>query len=201
MPRILRAALMLAALTAGTLLPACTKDDHPAAVPASEPTDLNPKGSTARPPTNDAATTTTPARNVQQEVEAAYQRILDEFLQQLTKPNPDAVDLRDYIHPYREFVLETHLAFQTAGQVSAKGPSGSWPRHQFISTEVDGDRAIVTACTLDDSRVIEAETGKILDDDITTKLTVARLVRIDDHWRMANNTLKEQWQDDQGCRQ
>jgi hypothetical protein len=65
--------------------------------------------------------------------------------------------------------------------------------------EVDGDRAQVQECVVDDELVVHRGTGAVVDDAITTHNVVANLERIDGEWRVSAARLVQRWEGIAGC--
>jgi hypothetical protein len=65
--------------------------------------------------------------------------------------------------------------------------------------EVDGDRAEVQECVVDDELVVNRGTGAVVDDAITTHNVVANLERIDGEWRVSAARLVQRWEGIAGC--
>ncbi len=64
---------------------------------------------------------------------------------------------------------------------------------------VDGDRAEVQECFVDDGQVIERDTGVVLDDGVSTQSVIGNLRFVDGQWRVSGSKLVQQWEGVAGC--
>jgi hypothetical protein len=65
--------------------------------------------------------------------------------------------------------------------------------------EVDGDRAQVQECVVDDELLVDRETGAVVDDSIETHSVVGDLERVVGEWRVSSVRLVQQWEGVAGC--
>lgn len=64
---------------------------------------------------------------------------------------------------------------------------------------IDGDRAVVQECFVDDGLVVRRDTGEIVDDTIATHSVKGELVRVDGVWRVERAQLLQRWEGVAGC--
>jgi len=199
MPRILRAALMLAAITAGTLLPACSNKENRQASPTSKVT-------TTRPPVTATVTSTTPEsttsaapQTIEKEVEQAYQDINLAELEQLRHPDPVPDVFAGHSGPHNDLVVSVNRDYAARGLIATPGPSGRWPVPEILSTDVAGDQATLRVCIIDDVRIVEAATQIVVNDVVASRLSTATMVLQGDGWVLYSHRLDARWEDDKGC--
>jgi hypothetical protein len=65
--------------------------------------------------------------------------------------------------------------------------------------EVDGDRAQVQECVVDDELLVDRNTGAVVDDSIETHSVVGALERVGGEWRVSSVRLVQQWEGVAGC--
>lgn len=195
MSRPPRLCVLLTALLAATAPLVACSDDTAAPGPTADAT----TSTTATPPTTPPpAPTPTP----EEEVEAAYVAIMARYFERLGAPDPSHPDVpRDHEGQSLELVLDVLTNYVEQGLHSAPGPSGSWPATRVLTVDVQGDRATLTACHVDDSVVQEVGTKKVINDATVSKLTEATLVLRDDNWVLTKHATVSEWLDNQGCRE
>ncbi len=64
---------------------------------------------------------------------------------------------------------------------------------------VDGDRAEVQECVVDDRLVINRDTGDVLNGDVATHNVSGTLRRVDGVWRVSGTSLVQLWEGVAGC--
>ena len=187
-----RPVLVVAAVTATALLGACS-DDTAAPGPTADATTTT---STAAPTTTtEPSAPTTP----EDEVAAAYVAVMARYFEHLGDPDPGATSFEGHTGAHLEFVVEMHHQFARDHVVAAPGLSGAWPIPSVVESSVQGDTATLTVCLVDDSRVLEASSGQVVNDHVSSKLSIATLIRAEGSWLLTNQKLLAQWEDVAGC--
>jgi hypothetical protein len=64
---------------------------------------------------------------------------------------------------------------------------------------VEGDRAEVQECFVDDGQVIERDTGRVLNEAVSTQSVLGSLRRVDGQWRVSGSELVQRWEGVAGC--
>ena len=64
---------------------------------------------------------------------------------------------------------------------------------------MNGDKATLEACSVDDGIVYEPATGKVLNNQVTTALDKATMTRVVGIWKLATRSQLEKWQGVAGC--
>jgi hypothetical protein len=101
-------------------------------------------------------------------VKALYDRWADLVL---AKTDPDAtwddVDLTDYLAgPLLAHITKVHAERVASGEVLRR-PSKSVARHTVLDVKLDGDRATIETCEVDDG-IVESKDGVVINDNVTT---------------------------------
>jgi hypothetical protein len=68
-----------------------------------------------------------------------------------------------------------------------------------IAVLVDGDRAVVTACVIDDAVIFQRFSGRVVNDRAISAWTEAELIRSAAGWRVARNTYLSETEGTGGC--
>jgi hypothetical protein len=76
------------------------------------------------------------------------------------------------------------------------GPAGI---RRVRVVEVDGQRAQVQECVVDDELLVDRDTGAVVDDSIETHSVVGDLERVGGEWRVSSVRLVQQWEGVAGC--
>lgn len=186
LPRLVLALL----LTGSTALAGCSRDDPP---PAPAGTTTAPPGTpppATAPPATQPTSTTPPATEPISD-EAAITQTIDGFwktwLAANDPPNPDHPDLQRYM---TGAALET--AVSSIRNARSLSQTRSLPPDSVFSatvTEVvvSGDTATAAVCLVDDGLVVDAPSGKVLNDRVSTSKVNVRLKRTSDGWRVDRN--------------
>jgi len=198
------AALVLAA--AG-----CSGDDDPAAQTSTSAGDAtSTTGSTTSTSTMAAATTTTttdpvsattaPGTTPEQEVIDRYVGYWNaRFNANAGVPDPDDPALREFAtgRQLEAVITETQanldqgLAFERAAEP-----------HDFqrvTVVEMDGDRATVQECVVDDGLIVRRSSGEVVDDAVSTHNVQAQLLRVDGVWKVSEARLLQRFEGVAGC--
>lgn len=206
MPRILRAALMLAALAAGTLLPACTKDDHPAAAPASEPgstrSTVEVVRSTHTTRRNDGSDEIDPEHDLRAEIEAAYLQAARVMDQAFAASDPDHPGLALTRAEPSLSSTRAYLSTRRRDGLVLRYPQGIPPKQIVEDVEVRGpEQATVTVCVIDNAQLVSASSGEVQDDDIVSRLMTVEMTQTDATWKITSVDEIDQAEGAGGCHQ
>jgi hypothetical protein len=198
--------VVLVALLVGVLLAAgCSSGSTPAS-PATTEHSAAPASSGP-----DRSTTTTTGAEPGLDSDAAESVISNEIVGRYVAfwdarrdanagiPNPDLPALRELAtgEQLAAVIRETRknlddgLAFQDRSSPTAI------QRVRLVN--VEGDRARVLECVVDDALVIRRATGAVTDDTVATHNVLADLERIDGAWRVSAVRLVQRWEGVAGC--
>jgi hypothetical protein len=160
---------------------------EPAAVPSPSPSTSPLAAPTATPDATEAA------------VLAAYAAYWDAILAANDPPDPFAPGLREHATGAAfEAVFETTQANKVANR-AVRLPEGSVYAHRAEVTAVEGDRASVRDCAVDDAIVVQLDTGEVLDADVVTRLSTATLALEGGVWKVADSAVEQVWEGVSGC--
>jgi hypothetical protein len=114
-------------------------------------------------------------------------------------PNPDAPALAEYATgPQLEAVVaETRTNLDDGRAFEERPDPVNFQKVAVVS--VEGDRAEVQECFVDDGLVIDYQTGAVLDDGISTHSVRGELHRVDGLWRVAATSIIQSWEGVAGC--
>ena len=154
---------------------------------------------TAEPSTTSEPVSPPTSRSDEQAVLAAYQGYWDTWLAANDPPNPDHPDLARYatgaaLAKVRESI-EQHRLDGTVVRLPSESVWGHQPRLESLG----GSRAVVTDCVVDDSQLVDADTGLVLNDEVGTLLSQAVVLLDDGLWRVETVDSRAQWSGVAGC--
>ncbi len=188
--------LATTAVAVALVVGACGDDDDQSAVDLTTTTSVEETTTTAPP-----ETTTTAAPTPEEEVLAAYQgywaAVNEGFGPPQAKPELPA---------FRQYATGEVLPgiVQRAQEAKAKGsifeiPEGARYSHRAEVVSIDGDTATVRDCNVDDSVELNAATGEVIDDGVSTRLYISMLVREAGQWKVAVLNRESTWEGVAGC--
>ena len=184
----------------------CSDDD---ATPSTSTAEAQ-RASTTTDATSSTSTTTTtttapaaPApsdQTAEEEIVARYIGYWDARLAANSgTPDPDAPALRDFATGAQ---LDTVIAETGANLdqgLALRRPDDPVGFQQVRVIEIDGDRAVVQECVVDDLVVVRRDGGAIVNDAIATHNVRGELVKVDGVWRVSEARLVQRWEGVAGC--
>lgn len=121
------------------------------------------------------------------------------FSQSLEAPNSDDPALpATHVDPMLTEVRNTNAEWAGFGQ-AGRFPDNSVSETVPLTVDVNGDKATIETCGVDDSILYEPATGKVLNDDVVTVRATSTLVRTDGVWKLETRTEIERWEGIDGC--
>ena len=144
--------------------------------------------------------TTAPGTTAEQEVIDRYVGYWNaRFNANAGVPNPDDPALRDFatgrqldaVVAETQSNLDSGVAFERAAE----------PHNiqRVTVVEIDGDRAVVQECVVDDGLVVSRDTGEVVDDSVSTHNVQAEMLRVDGVWKVSEARLLQQFEGVAGC--
>jgi len=184
----------------------CSDDD---ATPSTSPTEARQSSTTTDATRSTSTTTTTTAttaaptpsdQTAEEEIVARYIGYWDARLAANSgTPDPDAPALRDFATGAQ---LDTVIAKTRANLdqgLALRRPDDPVGFQQVQVIEIDGDRAVVQECVVDDLVVVRRDGGAIVNDAIATHNVRGELVKVDGVWRVSEARLVQRWEGVAGC--
>jgi hypothetical protein len=154
------------------------------------------------PSTTSAPTTTLDEETRKEEAaRAAYLAYHEAVLEAASDPvTPDLPELQQLTVGDQQRIVTRNLEdLQSRGQAVRPG-NESLSSHQVRSAELQQDGSIVIVdCEVDDAIVYDIQTGRVIDDDVVTRLVEARMVREAGNWRLSLSTITEEWDGANEC--
>ena len=196
-------AVLLAMVTIG-----CSDDDE--ATPSTTTTEQE-RSSTTTEATGSTSTTTTPTTTTsaptpggeateEDEIVARYVGYWDaRFVANSGTPNPDDPALRDFATGAQldAVVAETQANLEQGLALRQADDPLDYQRVDVI--EIEGDRAVVQECVVDDLVVVRRDTGAVVNDAIATHNVRGELLKVDGVWRVSQARLVQRWEGVAGC--
>ena len=186
-------------------LAGCSDDDSDTAASSTTAAD---RTSTTASTSRDTTTTTTEATPVTTAPgTTAEQEVIDRYVGYWNArfnanagvPNPDDPALRDFatgrqldaVVAETQSNLDSGVAFERAAE----------PHNiqRVTVVEIDGDRAVVQECVVDDGLVVSRDTGEVVDDSVSTHNVQAEMLRVDGVWKVSEARLLQQFEGVAGC--
>jgi hypothetical protein len=131
---------------------------------------------------------------------AAYVAGMDAFAEAVADPvQPEHPALQaavvDPLLSELRNLAATWLGFGQAVRLPAEGVR----RTELLDVEVTGDTAMVEVCSVDDSILYEIDSGRVLNDAVSTSRIRAEVRLVDGQWRLASRERLESWEGVAGC--
>jgi len=140
---------------------------------------------------------TTPTE--EQAVLAAYQGYWDTWLAANDPPNPDHPDLERYSTGVALARDREAIARHRSIQQVVRLPDRSRWGHSPSLLSVAGDVASLDDCAIDDSLLVDAPSGRVLNDGVGTFRLRASLRRLAASWHVEVVEVIEKWNGVAGC--
>lgn len=189
-------------------LAGCSDDDSDTAASSTTAADRTSTTSSTSSTSRDTTTTTTEATSVTTAPgTTAEQEVIDRYVGYWNArfnanagvPNPDDPALRDFatgrqldaVVAETQSNLDSGVAFERAAE----------PHNiqRVTVVEIDGDRAVVQECVVDDGLVVSRDTGEVVDDSVSTHNVQAEMLRVDGVWKVSEARLLQQFEGVAGC--
>ncbi len=114
--------------------------------------------------------------------------------------------VRPDLPAFREYATGEVLVdiVRSAEETKAEGsvfqiPQGGQYSHRAEVVSVEGDRATVRDCNIDDTVELNATTSEVIDVAVSTRLYISMLVREDGRWKVAVLNREMTWDGVAGC--
>ena len=189
-------------------LAGCSDDDSDTAASSTTAADRTSTTASTSSTSRDTTATTTEATPVTTAPgTTAEQEVIDRYVGYWNArfnanagvPNPDDPALRDFatgrqldaVVAETQSNLDSGVAFERAAE----------PHNiqQVTVVEIDGDRAVVQECVVDDGLVVSRDTGEVVDDSVSTHNVQAEMLRVDGVWKVSEARLLQQFEGVAGC--
>lgn len=189
-------------------LAGCSDDDSDTAASSTTAADRTSTTASASSTSRDTTTTTTEATPVTTAPgTTAEQEVIDRYVGYWNArfnanagvPNPDDPALRDFatgrqldaVVAETQSNLDSGVAFERAAE----------PHNiqRVTVVEIDGDRAVVQECVVDDGLVVSRDTREVVDDSVSTHNVQAEMLRVDGVWKVSEARLLQQFEGVAGC--
>ncbi len=164
---------MVATVVAASLLAACSTGDDGGS------------GTTTRP----KATHTTMSPD-----EAAVRKVAEEWANATDRlvrsPNPSDPALDRLLTGPMLAKFRADMTRRVKDELVARSPERSVASHTIKDVQVDGDRAVVLECFVDDLLLVDKASGAILNDSVSTYATRTVATRIGSRWKLSERTSR-----------
>jgi len=189
-------------------LAGCSDDDSDTAASSTTAADRTSTTASTSSTSRDTTTTTTEATPVTTAPgTTAEQEVIDRYVGYWNArfnanagvPNPDDPALRDFatgrqldaVVAETQSNLDSGVAFERAAE----------PHNiqRVTVVEIDGDRAVVQECVVDDGLVVSRDTREVVDDSVSTHNVQAEMLRVDGVWKVSEARLLQQFEGVAGC--
>ena len=203
-----RAVISALCVALALALAGCSDDDSDTAASSTTAADRTSTTASTSSTSRDTTTTTTEATPVTTAPgTTAEQEVIDRYVGYWNArfnanagvPNPDDPALRDFatgrqldaVVAETQSNLDSGVAFERAAE----------PHNiqRVTVVEIDGDRAVVQECVVDDGLVVSRDTGEVVDDSVSTHNVQAEMLRVDGVWKVSEARLLQQFEGVAGC--
>lgn len=199
-PRFVAAATFAVLLATG-----CSgSDDSPpddASDRTSTPDDRDEATTTAE--GESSTTATTPAEeefdSLEDEIVARYEGYWDARFAANSPPNPDDAALREYATGAQldHVIAETQENLDAGVEFRRANEPADFREVSVVS--IDGDRALVQECVVNDNLVVRIGSGEVVDDSVATYNVRGDMQLVDGDWRLAAANQVQRWEGVAGC--
>jgi hypothetical protein len=143
--------------------------------------------------------TTTTTLSPEAEVEAAYLAYWNMVDRLVADPDPENPQIGEMaVDPARQRLIDSLSGFQSAGHVAR---SGDLYAHVVTDVAVNGDTATLRDCAVDDSSLVEADSGEVVEQEVVTTSVEAVLIREGSAWLLKELNPIESWEGAVPCRE
>ena len=140
---------------------------------------------------------TTTAPSVEAEVEAAYLAYWDMAQRLAASPDADSPEIADRATgAVLDQLTESLAALEAQGEVVV---AGERYRHDVHSVEVEGERATIDDCSVDDAARLDVDSRDILEERLVTVRYQAILNLEEGAWRVGDLIQTAIWEGVAGC--
>lgn len=187
---------------------ACSDDDSAApsttttteASRSSTTTTTTGSTTTSEPTTSSSSSTAPAGQTVEDEIIARYIGYWDARLAANSgTPNPDDPALRDYATGAQLDAVVTETRANLEQGLALRPAENPHDLQQVQVIEIDGDRAVVQECVVDDLVVVRRDSGDVVNDAVATHNVRGELLRVDGVWRVSEARLVQRWEGVAGC--
>ncbi len=189
-------------------LAGCSDDDSDTAASSTTAADRTSTTASTSSTSRDTTTTTTEATPVTTAPgTTAEQEVIDRYVGYWNArfnanagvPNPDDPALRDFAtgRQLDAVVAETQSNLDSGVAFERAAEPHNIPRVTVV--EIDGARAVVQECVVDDGLVVSRDTGEVVDDSVSTHNVQAEMLRVDGVWKVSEARLLQQFEGVAGC--
>lgn len=114
-------------------------------------------------------------------------------------PDPDDPALERYATgaQLEAVIAETRANLEQGTAFEAAPQPVDFRRVRVV--EVEGDRAEVQECFVDDGRLVERGTGTVINDTVATQSVIGTLRYVDGAWKVSETKLIQRWEGVAGC--
>lgn len=142
----------------------------------------------------------TPVDTTHQAIIEAYEGYWDARIAANTgTPNPQDPALAQFATGNQlEAVIKETQENLDQGRAFLAAPNPATFR-QVTVVSVDGDRAEVQECFVDDGQLIERATGAVINDTVATQSVLGTLRLVDGTWKVSGSDLIQRWEGVAGC--
>ncbi|MGB3053834.1 MAG: hypothetical protein WBB52_03200 [Acidimicrobiales bacterium] len=189
-------------------LAGCSDDDSDTASSSTTAADRTSTTASTSSTSRDTTTTTTEATPVTTAPgTTAEQEVIDRYVGYWNArfnanagvPNPDDPALRDFATGRQLDAVVAETQSNLDAGVAFERATEPHNIQRVTVVEIDGDRAVVQECVVDDGLVVSRDTGEVVDDSVSTHNVQAEMLRVDGVWKVSEARLLQQFEGVAGC--
>ncbi|MBK6856893.1 MAG: hypothetical protein IPG97_10195 [Microthrixaceae bacterium] len=189
-------------------LAGCSDDDSDTAASSTTAADRTSTTASTSSTSRDTTTTTTEATPVTTAPgTTAEQEVIDRYVGYWNArfnanagvPNPDDPALRDFATGRQLDAVVAETQSNLDAGVAFERATEPHNIQRVTVVEIDGDRAVVQECVVDDGLVVSRDTGEVVDDSVSTHNVQAEMLRVDGVWKVSEARLLQQFEGVAGC--
>jgi len=145
------------------------------------------------PSDDDGSDPTSTTLSQEDQVEAAYLAFWDMFVRLAQAPDPSDPEIPERSSgEIRQMLVDGLTMLQSLNRHSEFGPAY---RHEVISVALQNDgTALVRDCAVDDSRLVESDTGQVVEEGVVTELSEVTLIHGGLGWQADHSARLDAWE-------
>ena len=169
------------------------------ASPAATPVTVEAPANTPPPSTPEPPTTTASDLTPEEEIADIYRRVWKVTIQAGNPPNPGSPELGEVMTGSALSYARTGLADLASTGQAVRLPVPSQSRVVDVAVEIDGERARIRACVVDDAIMFDVATGRSLNDRVSSGQIQAEALLTVSGWRVSTSGYPGDQEGPGGC--
>lgn len=192
-PRRSRSAAVALVAALALITAACSSNSD--ATPSATLPPATPTTATTAP----ATTTTTKPPSPEAEVEQAYLKATATFYEISKDPDPEDLRLTETRMDPNLAAVQDVLSKAAEASIVARFTDGEAPVPEVSDIKIEGSKATLTSCLVDDGQQVRTTDNAVVDDDVVSRLASVEMQMGQGRWLVQSQSNLNVWADGGGC--